>query len=74
MGTSVGLPTRLLAVWKLRRHSDRPRAAKVVALVARLTAPRLWRARLAQAQASTERLPRLWWGARATPDMNRVSG
>lgn len=34
-----------------------------VALVVRLTPPPLWQARLREAEASTERLPRLWWGA-----------
>ncbi len=34
-----------------------------VALVVRLTPRPLWEARLREAEASTERLPRLWWGA-----------
>ena len=34
-----------------------------VALVIRLTPPPLWQALLAQARASTEKLPSLWWGA-----------
>lgn len=33
------------------------------ALVVRLTPPALWQARLLEAEASRERLPRLWWGA-----------
>jgi uncharacterized membrane protein YkvA (DUF1232 family) len=33
-----------------------------IALAVRLTPPALWQARLAEAQASTERLPRVWWG------------
>jgi uncharacterized membrane protein YkvA (DUF1232 family) len=33
-----------------------------IALVVRLTPRELWLARLAEAQASTEKLPRLWWG------------
>jgi uncharacterized membrane protein YkvA (DUF1232 family) len=34
-----------------------------VALVVRLTPAPLWHELLAQAQSSTEKLPRLWWGA-----------
>ena len=34
-----------------------------VALAIRLTPPHLWQARLAEAQAGTEKLPRLLWGA-----------
>jgi uncharacterized membrane protein YkvA (DUF1232 family) len=34
-----------------------------VALVIRLTPPALWQACLLEAEASAERLPRLWWGA-----------
>jgi uncharacterized membrane protein YkvA (DUF1232 family) len=91
------LATRLLALWKLMRHPDTPRAPKFVALlvlayalspidlipdfipvlgvlddivlvplgialVVRLTPPHLWQARMAEAQASTEKLPRVWWG------------
>lgn len=91
------LATRLLALWKLMRHRDTPRAPKLIALLVlayalspidlipdfipvlgqlddlillplgialavRLTPPHLWQARLAEAEASTERLPRLWWG------------
>lgn len=92
------LTARLLALWKLMRHPDTPRAPKLmallvlayalspidlipdfipvigmlddlvlvplgIALVVRLTPPALWQARLAEAEAGTERLPRLWWGA-----------
>jgi uncharacterized membrane protein YkvA (DUF1232 family) len=34
-----------------------------IALVVRLTPVMLWQACLRQAQASSDRLPRLWWGA-----------
>ncbi len=34
-----------------------------VALAMRLTPRPLWEARLREAEASAERLPRLWWGA-----------
>jgi uncharacterized membrane protein YkvA (DUF1232 family) len=34
-----------------------------IALVVRLTPPELWQARLAEARAQGERLPRLFWGA-----------
>jgi uncharacterized membrane protein YkvA (DUF1232 family) len=34
-----------------------------VALAVRLTPAPLWRARLAEAEAGAEKLPRLWWGA-----------
>jgi uncharacterized membrane protein YkvA (DUF1232 family) len=88
----------LLALWKLLRHRDTPRAPKVVALlvlayalspidlipdfipvlgqlddlilvplgialVVRLTPPALWQARVAEAEASTDVLPKVWWGA-----------
>ena len=91
------LATRLLALWKLMRHPDTPRAPKLVALVTlayalspidlipdfipvlgqlddlvlvpmgialavRLTPPHLWQARMAEAAASTDKLPRVWWG------------
>jgi uncharacterized membrane protein YkvA (DUF1232 family) len=93
----VRLATRLLAVWKLLRHPDTPRAPKLVALfvlgyalspidlipdfipvlgqlddlilvplgialVVRMTPQSLWQARLAEAEASTERLPCVGWG------------
>jgi uncharacterized membrane protein YkvA (DUF1232 family) len=92
------LATRLLALWKLMRHRDTPRAPKVIAvlvlayalspidlipdfipvlgllddlilvpmgiaLVMRLTPSHLWQARMAEAEASAEKLPRVWWGA-----------
>jgi uncharacterized membrane protein YkvA (DUF1232 family) len=91
------LATRLLALWKLVRHRDTPRAPKLIALLTlayalspidlipdfipvigllddvilvpmgialavRLTPPHLWQARLAEAEASADKLPRLWWG------------
>lgn len=91
------LGTRLLALWKLVRHPDTPRAPKWVALfvlayalspidlipdfipvlgqlddlvlvplgialAVRLTPAPLWQARLAEAEASADRLPRVWWG------------
>jgi uncharacterized membrane protein YkvA (DUF1232 family) len=91
------LGTRLLALWKLVRHPDTPRAPKLIALLVlayalspidlipdfipvlgllddvilvplgialavRLTPPHLWQARLAEAEASADKLPRLWWG------------
>jgi len=90
----------LLALWKLFKHPQTPRAARWVAiaviayavspidlipdfipvlglldeliliplgvaLVVRLTPRPLWAARLQEAQASKDRLPRLWWGALA---------
>jgi len=36
-----------------------------LALVKRLTPPLLWQARLAEAEAGADKLPRLWWGALA---------
>lgn len=91
------LATRLLALWKLMRHPDTPRAPKIVALLVlayalspidlipdfipvlgqlddlvlvplgialavRLTPAHLWQARLAEAEASADKLPRVWWG------------
>jgi uncharacterized membrane protein YkvA (DUF1232 family) len=91
------LATRLLALWKLVRHRDTPRAPKLIALfvlayalspidlipdfipvigllddvilvpmgialAVRLTPPHLWQARMAEAEASADKLPRLWWG------------
>jgi uncharacterized membrane protein YkvA (DUF1232 family) len=91
------LATRLLALWKLARHPDTPRAPKWVALfvlayalspidlipdfipvlgqlddlllvplgialAVRLTPVHLWQARLAEAQASADKLPRVRWG------------
>jgi uncharacterized membrane protein YkvA (DUF1232 family) len=94
------LGTYLLALWKLFKHPDTPRAVKWIAiavlayavspidlipdfipvigllddliliplglaLVKRLTPPLLWQARLAEAEAGADKLPRLWWGALA---------
>jgi len=91
------LATRLLALWKLVRHPDTPRAPKLVALLTlayalspidlipdfipvlgllddlvlvpmgialavRLTPPHLWQARMSEAEASADKLPRVWWG------------
>ena len=88
----------LLALWKLMKHPDTPRAPKMVALAVllyalspidlipdfipvlgllddlillplgialavRLTPPMLWRARLQEAEAGGEKLPRMIWGA-----------
>lgn len=88
----------LIALWKLFKHPDTPRAAKLVAilvlgyalspvdlipdfipvlgqlddlvliplgvaLAVRLTPKPLWEARMREAEASREKLPRLWWGA-----------
>jgi uncharacterized membrane protein YkvA (DUF1232 family) len=33
-----------------------------IALAVRLTPPHLWQARMAEAEASADKLPRLWWG------------
>ena len=90
----------LYALWKLVRHPDTPRAAKVVAfcvlayaispidlipdfipvlgqlddlilvplgiaLAVKLTPRALWEARLAEAEANPQRVPRIWWGAAA---------
>ncbi|MFZ2652497.1 MAG: DUF1232 domain-containing protein [Burkholderiaceae bacterium] len=95
---TVKFRIRLLALWKLMRHPQTPRAAKWVAfaviayavspidlipdfipvlglldellllplgvaLVVRLTPASLWQVCLREAQASSERLPHLWWGA-----------
>ena len=92
------LATYLVALWKLFKHPQTPRAAKWVAiavvayvlspidlipdfipvigqlddvlvvtlgiaLVTRLAPKPLWEAQLRLAEASTEKLPRLWWGA-----------
>jgi uncharacterized membrane protein YkvA (DUF1232 family) len=94
----ASLKVRLLALWKLARHPDTPRAPKWIALLTlayalspidlipdfipvlgllddvvllplgialavRLTPAHLWQARLAEAQASAEKLPRVAWGA-----------
>ena len=92
------LATHLIALWKLFRHPDTPRAAKWlavavvayavspidlipdfipvlgllddvillplgIALVVKLTPRHLWQARLAEAEAGAEQLPRLIGGA-----------
>lgn len=94
------LAVYLLALWKLFKHPDTPRAPKLVAiaviayavspidlipdfipvlgmldelillplgvaLAVKLTPEPLWRARLAEAEAGAEKLPRLLWGALA---------
>jgi uncharacterized membrane protein YkvA (DUF1232 family) len=100
MANTARLATYLIALWKLFKHPQAPRAAKVVAvvvlaylvspidlipdfipvlgqlddlvivplgiaLVTRLTPKPLWEACMRQAEASREKLPRLWWGAAA---------
>jgi uncharacterized membrane protein YkvA (DUF1232 family) len=92
------LATHLLALWKLFRHPETPRLAKLVAvlvlayalspidlipdfvpvlgllddlillplgiaLAVKLTPRHLWLARVAEAETSTDELPRLLWGA-----------
>lgn len=92
------LATWLIALWKLFKHPQTPRAAKLVAilvlgyalspidlipdfipvlgqlddlvliplgvaLAVKLTPQPLWEARMREAEASRERLPKLWWGA-----------
>jgi uncharacterized membrane protein YkvA (DUF1232 family) len=92
------LATYLIALWKLFKHPQTPRAAKIVALVVlayvvspidlipdfipvlgqlddlvivplgialvtRLTPKPLWEARLREAEAGRDKLPRLLWGA-----------
>src|SRR5882672_12866487 len=91
------LATHLLALWKLFRHPETPRLAKVVAvavlayalspidlipdfipvlgllddvillplgiaLAVKLTPRHLWLARVAEAEAGSDQLPRLLWG------------
>ena len=98
LASSTRLATYLIALWKLVRHPDTPRAAKLVAwmvlayalspidlipdfipvlgllddivliplgvaMVVRMVPPALWQARMQEAEAHAERLPRLWWGA-----------
>lgn len=97
LSAAVRLKVYVLALWKLMRHPQTPRAAKWVAvavlayalspidlipdfipvlgqlddlilvplgvaLVVRLTPRPLWQALLAEAEASGDRAPRLWWG------------
>lgn len=92
------LATYLIALWKLFKHPQTPRSAKLaaiavlayvlspidlipdfipilgqlddlvivplgIALVTRLTPKPLWESLLREAEASREKLPRLWWGA-----------
>lgn len=92
------LATHLLALWKLFRHPETPRLAKLVAvlvlayalspidlipdfvpvlgllddvillplgiaLAVKLTPRHLWLERVAEAETSTDQLPRLLWGA-----------
>jgi uncharacterized membrane protein YkvA (DUF1232 family) len=98
LANAARLATYMIALWKLFKHPQTPRAAKLVAiaviayavspidlipdfipllgqldelillplgvaLVVKLTPPPLWEARLREAEASAERLPKLWWGA-----------
>ena len=91
------LATYVVALWKLFKHPQTPRSAKLVAiavlayvlspidlipdfipvlgqlddlvivplgiaLVTRLTPKSLWEAQLREAELSTEKLPKLWWG------------
>jgi uncharacterized membrane protein YkvA (DUF1232 family) len=91
------LATYVVALWKLFKHPQTPRSAKLVAiavlayvlspidlipdfipvlgqlddlvivplgiaLVTRLTPKPLWEAQLREAELSTEKLPKLWWG------------
>jgi uncharacterized membrane protein YkvA (DUF1232 family) len=97
-GAVAQIGVHLLALWKLFKHPQTPRAARWVAiaviayavspidlvpdfipvlglldeliliplgvaLVVRLTPRPLWQALLAEARASKDKLPRLWWGA-----------
>jgi len=98
VANAARLATYLIALWKLFKHPETPRAAKLVAiavlayavspidlipdfipvlgqlddlillplgvaLAVRLTPKPLWEARLREAEASREKLPKLWWGA-----------
>lgn len=95
---TVRLKVYLLALWKLFKHPETPRAVRWVAvavlayalspidlipdfipvlgllddlillplgvaLVVKLTPPALWQARLREAEAGAEKLPRMLWGA-----------
>ncbi|BAL97122.1 hypothetical protein RGE_37830 [Rubrivivax gelatinosus IL144] len=97
-GNAARLGIYLLALWKLFKHPDTPRAVRWIAvavlayalspidlipdfipvlgmlddlilvplgiaLVVKLTPPELWQARLREAEAGREQLPRLVWGA-----------
>lgn len=98
LANAARLATYMIALWKLFKHPQTPRAARLVAiaviayavspidlipdfipllgqldelillplgvaLVVKLTPPPLWEARLREAEASAERLPKMWWGA-----------
>jgi len=98
IANAARLATYLIALWKLFKHPETPRAAKLVAiaviayavspidlipdfipvlgqldelillplgvaLAMRLTPAHLWEARLREAEASAEKLPKMWWGA-----------
>ena len=100
LANTARLGTMLIALWKLFKHPQTPRAPKLlaiavlayavspidlipdfipvlgllddlillplgVALVVRLTPKPLWQACLREAEASKDKLPRLWWGAAA---------
>lgn len=100
LANAARLATYLIALWKLFKHPDTPRGAKLVAiaviayavspidlipdfipvlgqldelillplgvaLAVKLTPRPLWEARLREAEASAERLPKMWWGALA---------
>lgn len=100
LANAARLATYLIALWKLFKHPETPRGAKLVAiaviayavspidlipdfipvlgqldelillplgvaLAVKLTPPPLWEARLREAEASAERLPKMWWGALA---------
>ena len=98
LANAARLATYLIALWKLFKHPETPRGAKLVAiaviayavspidlipdfipllgqldelillplgvaLAVKLTPASLWEARLREAEASAERLPKMWWGA-----------
>ena len=100
MANAARLATYMIALWKLFKHPETPRGAKLVAiaviayavspidlipdfipvlgqldelillplgvaLAMKLTPKPLWEARLREAEASAERLPKMWWGALA---------
>ena len=100
LANAARLATYLIALWKLFKHPETPRGAKLVAiaviayavspidlipdfipvlgqldelillplgvaLAVKLTPAPLWEARLREAEASAERLPKMWWGALA---------
>ena len=98
LANAARLATYLIALWKLFKHPETPRSAKLVAiaviayavspidlipdfipvlgqldelillplgvaLAMKLTPAHLWEARLREAEASAEKLPKMWWGA-----------